>query len=266
MALLLSAVALVSALVTMRLAVHGREVEVPDVRGRTPAEARRIAEPLGLATQIERQYYSATVPESRVLSQMPLGGSVVRRGWELRLAVSLGPQRVTIPQIVGESQRAATIILQQRGLESSTAEISLSGVDVGQVVGQAPPADAADVAAPKVSMLVAQGAPDACLMPSFIGRPLGSAALALKDAGFILGRVSLVTLAAVVAPGGVATPDALSAAVSPVTASPAATPEAQPPAQSAAAAAPSPAAIILSQNPSAGQKVTVGAEIRFVVR
>ena len=71
MALLLVTVALVSALVTMRLAVHGREVEVPDVHGKTPGEALRLAEGSGLSTQIERQYYSPTVPEGRVLSQVP---------------------------------------------------------------------------------------------------------------------------------------------------------------------------------------------------
>jgi beta-lactam-binding protein with PASTA domain len=270
MALLLVAVALVSALVTMRLAVHGREVEVPDVRGRSPAEARRVAEPLGLTTQTERQYYSATVPEGRVLSQMPAAGSVVRRGWELRLAVSLGPQRVTIPQVVGESQRAAAIILQQRGLDSSTAEISLTDAADGQVVGQAPPANAADVASPKVSMLVAQDAPEAFVMPSFIGRPLGSVALALKDAGFTLGKVTFATLpgSVAVAAQGNAAPAASSAVVSPASASVPAPPisQAQSPARTPSAPSPSPASIIQSQDPAPGQKITAGDEIRFVVR
>ena len=79
MALLLVTVALVSALVTMRLAVHGREVEVPDVRGKTPGEAHRMAEERGLSAQIERQYYSPVVPEGKVLSQVqrpaPLSGA-----------------------------------------------------------------------------------------------------------------------------------------------------------------------------------------------
>ncbi len=259
MALLLATVALVSALVTMRLAVHGREVKVPDVRGRSPAEARRIAEPLGLATQVERQYYSATVPEGRVLSQMPAAGSVVRRGWELRLAVSLGPQRVAIPQVVGESQRAATIVLQQRGLDSSIAEISLPGPPAGQVLAQAPPADASDVAAPKVNILVARDSPEAYLMPSFAGRPLGSAALTLKDAGFTLGKVTLALL-----PGpGAAAPDPARATLSTVV--PLA-PTATLPAQNPTASTPSPASIIQSQDPAAGEKITAGAEIRFVVR
>ncbi len=106
MALLLVIVALISALTAMRFAIHGREVSVPDLKGKSPAEARRIADQSGLATQVESNYYSPTVPEGKVLSQMPTTGTLVRRDWEIRLAVSLGPQRVTIPQVAGDSERA----------------------------------------------------------------------------------------------------------------------------------------------------------------
>ena len=149
-ALVLLIVALLSALTTMRLAIHGREITVPDFQGKTPVEARRIADDNGLDVQIEREYYSPTVPRGRVLSQMPAAGTVVRRGWELRLALSLGPQRVAIPQVVGESERAATISMDERGLDpGSIAGVQISSVPAGQVVAQNPLPNATDVAAPK---------------------------------------------------------------------------------------------------------------------
>jgi beta-lactam-binding protein with PASTA domain len=265
MALLLFTVALVSALVTMRLAVHGREVEVPDVRGKMPGEAHRLAEERGLSAQIERQYYSQVVPEGKVLSQVPAPGAVVRRGWELRLALSLGPQRVTIPQVVGQSQRAATITLQQRGLDNAVAEIDLPGTTAGQVIGQDPPANAVDVAAPRVSLLVTQEvSADDYVMPGFVGRPLGSAMLAIKDAGFSLGTVTFAPPAT--ASGG------NSAAAIPAGANPAASaspstnlPPANP-VSTAPGGVPSPASIIVSQDPAPGRKVAAGSEIRFVIR
>ena len=73
MALLLLVVALVSALTTMRLAIQVREVKVPDLRNKTPAEAKRLAELDGLAAQVDSNYYSAIIPEGRVLSQTPAG-------------------------------------------------------------------------------------------------------------------------------------------------------------------------------------------------
>ena len=264
--LLLITVAMVSALVTMRLAVHGREVEVPDVRGKTPSEARHTAEALSLATQIDGQFYSASVPEGRVLSQTPAPGTLVRRGWELRLAVSVGPQRVAIPQVVGESQRAASIILQQRGLDSSTSELATAGATAGQVLAQDPPANSVDVAAPKVSLLVAKDSPPAYLMPSFVGRPLGSVALAIKDAGFVLGKVTVVT-----ADAGNPQP-AAAVGVSPepgqneMTTLGNAPPQGVVPPPPIQAGAPSPASIVVAQQPAAGQKIVAGAEIRLVVR
>ena len=270
-ALLLVTVALVSALVTMRLAVHGREVEVPDLRGRTPLEARRLAESRSLGTQIDRQYYSASVPEGRVLSQTPAPGTAVRRGWELRLAVSLGPQRVAIPQVVGESQRAASIILQQRGLDSSSSELAIPGATSGQVLGQDPPANAVDVAAPKVSLLVARDSPATYLMPSFIGRPLGSVALAIKDSGFVLGKVTVAAAETVNSQPAAINGDSLAptengVAKAPVNSLPANSAQsvvAPPPIQ---LGTPSPASIVVAQQPAAGQKIVAGSEIGLVVR
>ncbi len=266
-ALLLVTVAMVSALVTMRLAVHGREVEVPDVRGKTPTEARQSAEALSLATQIDGQFYSASVPEGRVLSQTPAPGTVVRRGWELRLAVSVGPQRVAIPQVVGESQRAASIILQQRGLENSTSEFASAGATPGQVLAQDPPANAVDVAAPKVSLLVAKDSPSAYLMPSFVGRPLGSVALAIKDAGFVLGKVTVAASDTGNSQPAVAGEDSPGASENAVTTTLGnAPPGAVVPPIPIQAVAPSPASIVVVQQPMAGQKIVAGAEIKLVVR
>src|SRR5579864_3997522 len=105
MSVVLLLVAIVSALVAMSLAIHGREVTVPDLQGKSPAEARRIAEDGGLSAQVEREYYSTTVPEGKVLSQTPAAGTIVRSGWELRLTVSLGPQRAAIPPVTGRSEQ-----------------------------------------------------------------------------------------------------------------------------------------------------------------
>lgn len=257
MALLLITVALVSALVTMRIALHAREVRVPDLQGRTPSEARRLAEQDGLTAQVDRKYYSAMVPEGHVVSQTPAAGSVVRRGWSLSLAVSLGPQRVTIPQVVGQSARAAEITLQQRALDISVAEINVPGVTPGLVLAQNPPTNATDVAAPKVNLIVAaqNPAPDAYVMPSLVGRTLGSASLVIKDAGFTLGKVTTADQLGAPSPTG----------------APGQTPQPVPIPPPAATAAPngttpSLAAIVVSQQPAAGQRVLAGSDIRLAVR
>src|SRR5271163_4361419 len=216
MALALVAVALVSGLTAMRFAIHGQVVEVPAVVGMTPSEAERTAGGSGLQIEVERQYYSPQIPEGRIMTQMPLPGAKVRRGWQVRVAQSLGPQRVAIPDVTRQSERAAEWNIQRRGLEvASTAEIYLPGLPADQVIAQSPPANASQVAAPRTSLLVSAAAdPPAYVMPSFVGQLLGSASRTLQDAGFKLGNVTM------------APPEANPAA--PVSASVTATPPPQP--------------------------------------
>jgi len=243
--LVLVVVALVSALTAMRFAIHGQEVEVPAIVGKTPAEAERAVAGLGLQIEVERQYYSPQIPEGRIMTQMPPPGTKVRRGWQVRVARSLGPQRVVIPDVTKQSERAAEWNIQRRGLEvASTAEMQLPGTPADQVLAQSPPANASQVEAPRTSLLVTITAdPPAYVMPSFVGQPLGTASRTLQDAGFRLGNVSIAPPAANAETAGAAPAVPISA-----------------PAQ------PSPASMIVAQTPPAGQKVLAGAVVNFEVR
>ncbi len=260
LALVLVIVAMVSALTAMRFAIHGQEVAVPPVVGLAPAEAERAVAGLGLQISIERQYYSPQIPEGRIMSQLPLPGTKVRRGWQLRVAQSLGPTRVTIPDVTGESEHAAELNIRRRGLDvASMAQVQAQDIPEDQVLAQSPTANATQVAAPKISLLVTVAAdPQAFVMPSFVGQSLGSASRSLQDAGFRLGNVNVVVPASTPA-GDAANPNAASAPS-------AAGAPAVPPAQAAPPAQASPASIIVAQAPAAGQKVFAGTGVNFEVR
>jgi len=235
LALVLLVVALVSALTAMRLAIHGHEVAVPDLVGKSPVAARMLAEQSGLEVNVERQYYSPTVPEGKILSQLPPAGSQVRRGWQVRVAESLGPQRVAIPNVIGQSERAANINIRRRGLDvGAIAQMQLPDAPDSQVLAQAPPPNASGVSAPKISLLVAAPSqPQTLVMPSFVGQPLGTVTQTVQDAGLHIGTVTLAAL-----------------------------PESSTP----TTPAPSPASMIVTQNPAAGEKVIGGAAVNFEVR
>jgi len=244
LALLLLVVALFSALTAMRFAIHTGEVAVPDLVGKTPAEARRIAELNGFQFEVERQYYSPRIPAGLVLSQLPPAGAQIRRGWQIRVAESLGPQRVEIPNVIGQSERAAEINILRRGLDvGAVAQVQLAGVPVDQVIAQSPSPSASSISAPKISLLAAQQPqPQAFVMASFIGQTVSAATAALKDAGFRVGNVSMETpLPPAAAPGGTAQPST-------------ATPQ------------PLPASIIVSQNPRPGDKMGADVAVNFEVR
>jgi eukaryotic-like serine/threonine-protein kinase len=240
LALVLLTVALISALTAMQFAIHGREVTIPKLVGMTPFEAERAVSASGLQVAIERQFYSPDIPEGRIMTQMPVPGTKVRRGWMIRVAQSLGPQRVAIPDVTGQSERVAELNIRRRSLNlASVAQISLPNTTPDQVVSQSPPANASGVAAPKISLLVSAGPePASYVMPDLTGQPLGSATLALQDAGLRVGRVSLFSASA---SGG-----------APVVPTPVAEPSA--------------ASMIVTQSPAPGQKVSAGSGVNFEVR
>jgi hypothetical protein len=153
------------------------------------------------------------------------------------------------------------------------------------VLAQSPPANASQVAAPKISLLVTGAAdPAAYVMPSFVGQPLGTAARVLQDSGFKLGNVTVTAVAGAGAAGnsgGAAggnsgagangsaagnSNDAATAAVQPASPTAGQTSPYAYPGLSATPVQPSPASIIVSQTPTAGQKVVAGATVNFEVR
>jgi eukaryotic-like serine/threonine-protein kinase len=190
-ALVLLLVFLASALLAMRFAIQGREVRVPRLTGLTPAEAERVANSDGLVLSLESRFYSSAVPQGRIVSQAPAPDSTVRRGWKVRVAESLGPQRAAVPNLAGQSPHAAGINISRRGLEiGAVGTIHLPGAQPETVVSQSPPPDATEAVSPKVS-LIFSAAENArtYLMPNFVGKPLAETTASLEKAGFVLGKV-----------------------------------------------------------------------------
>jgi eukaryotic-like serine/threonine-protein kinase len=242
--LVLMTVALISALAAMQLAIHGREVAIPKLVGMSPLEAERAGAALGLQVAVERQFYSADIPEGKIMTQMPPPGTKVRRGWAVRLAQSLGPQRVAIPDVTGGSERVAELNIRRRGITlGSIARVNLRDAPLDQVLSQSPPANASGVSAPKISLLVSDGPePSTYVMPNLTGQPLGSAMLALQDAGIKVGKVSVL---------------------------PPPSPQGEPqpaPVAPSAASEPSAASMIVTQTPAPGQKIAAGSTVNFEVR
>ena len=212
--LVLCVVALLSALTTMHFAIHGAEVPVPDFRGLTVAEAMRKAAALDLNLSIDNRFYSAEMPSGRVLTQYPASGTVVRREWHVRVTQSLGPQRMAIPNVLGQQERAATISIRRGGLDlGNLAHMPYAGVPMGTVIAQNPAPDAEGVERPTMSLLVADSGgakTDGMVMPDLTGQIFATAAFAVTHAGLKLAPPidTAVGIAPVSPAGGTQAPSA----------------------------------------------------------
>jgi len=233
--LAMSTVALLSALITMRLAIHTGEVETPSLSGLTLEEAALASNKRKLNLTVENRFYSTTVPAGRVLSQSPNAGTTVRKGWHMRVTESLGPQRVTIPDTVGMNDRDAAMAIRRASLDiGATAHIpSPSQSDI--VLAQTPPANAEGVDKPEVSLLLTEpytAEPKAWVMPNLVGLSYSAASARMRDMDL---RVY---------------------AIVPQPAAPPVDPNAPAGTPAPALAPMAPAGIVLTQTPAAGARVT----------
>jgi beta-lactam-binding protein with PASTA domain len=189
--------------------------------------------------EVERRYYSPTTPEGKILSQLPPATTQVRRGWQIRVALSLGPQRIEIPSLLGQSQRAAEINIRRRGLDvGAIAQFQIPGSTPDQVLSQSPLPNASGVSAPKISLLVtAASQPQSLVMPNFVGQPLTAAVQVLQGAGLRVGVVTFVGQ-----PGSPFSPPLIT------------TPQA------------SANSTVVSHNPAPGEKVIAGSSVNFQVK
>jgi beta-lactam-binding protein with PASTA domain len=185
--MILIALALGAAILTMHFAIHGAEVQVPSLKGMTVAEARSQTTGLGLNLEIDNRYYSSDVAPGHILTQSPPQGTVVRREWRVRVAESLGPQKVEVPDTVGVDERVAALKLRRVGLAvGATAHLPYAGAEEGTVLAQDPPAHAQGIAGPSINLLVAapvEDAPDGFVMPDLTGMPIVTAQAALQRVG-----------------------------------------------------------------------------------
>jgi beta-lactam-binding protein with PASTA domain len=179
--------ALVAAIITMHFAIHGAEVQVPSFKGMTVADARMQTSGLGLNLSVDNRYYSGDVAAGHILSQSPAPGTVVRREWQVRVAESLGPQKMDVPETVGKDARVAELELRRVGLElGATVKFPTAKFSEGTVLAQDPPAHAQDIERPTVNLLVA--APDdvtvdGYVMPDLVGTSATGAVAALAKVG-----------------------------------------------------------------------------------
>jgi len=185
----LGATYLVFAAGAMRVALRTRDVQVPDLKGRTTNEATAVAANVGLLLKVdESRRPDAKIAAGRVVAQEPAPGAVSRTQRTLRVWLSAGQRASIVPRLVGETERAAQLRITQEGLTlTATSEIRSQDMPTDVVVAQTPPEKSPGG---QVALLVNRGERGASyVMPDLIGVNGDRAADVLRNHGF---RVAVV--------------------------------------------------------------------------
>jgi eukaryotic-like serine/threonine-protein kinase len=191
----LASMAFLSAITAMRFAVQGREVMMPDLIGKKSSEALAELQKLSLGMRVDDRVYSSK-PEDAIVRQSPPGGLQVKTGQRAHVVLSMGPQKVTIPNLIQKSTRAAHIELLRGGMQvGELSEVYLPGYPTDTVVEQWPAPETTDATSPHVDLLVSLGArPAAIVMPDLLGLTLEEAQQRIAAAGLKPGKISLVVV------------------------------------------------------------------------
>ena len=189
---ILAAAAFLSAVTAMRFAIQGREVTMPNLVGKSSADALALLQTRGLQLKVVDRVYG-DLPINAVARQSPPEGERMKVAQNVHVVLSLGPQNVTTPSLLGESLRVARIQLLQVGLQLGEVTTYTAPATLSETILQQTPLPGTRAASPRVDLLVAQGeSPVPYVMPWFVGMPLPDADRLLASAGFKLSKTTFI--------------------------------------------------------------------------
>jgi serine/threonine-protein kinase len=189
---ILAAASFLSAITAIRFAIHGREVAMPNLVGKSVTDVQNILAGLRLRMKVADRVYD-DLPVNYIVRQSPPAGMHVKIAQQAQVVLSLGPRAVTIPSLEGKSLRAARIELLRDSLQVGEISSAYLPEFPGDAVVQQDPRPGSGAASPRVNLLVSQGAREpAFVMPYLVGLNRAEVERQLAVAGLRAAKVALL--------------------------------------------------------------------------
>ena len=170
--------------------IGGKEIEAPNFTNMTVEEAQQAAEEYDLKIREGDEVISEDVEKGRIVSQDPAPGEPVRTGGTVTVSVSIGLGDGSVPNVVGLDEDEAREALEAADFEVGEVTTAASAEDEGTVIRQTPDAGEEAEKGTAVDLVVSDGSEAQAVVPYLIGRTVGEAQTALKNAGLNMGSIS----------------------------------------------------------------------------
>jgi serine/threonine-protein kinase len=194
----------VSAYLSFNVFVRRGVTKVPDLVGLDAERARSLISDQGLDPRHEEgsDRYDARVPPGHVMRQDPGPGSLVKRGSEVEITLSLGPRLIRVPDLAGQALTAAQVTLGGAGLSIGRTASVYSGAGApGTVIEQEPdPGTLVEQSAPVDLIVTLETLTETYLMPDLIYRDHEEVRRFFDGRGMRMGNVKFETYEGI-APG-----------------------------------------------------------------
>ena len=163
--------------------LRSTQVPVPNVIGLERKLAVKKIEEQGFQANVQTGVGTAE-DRGTVIEQNPDGGTRIEEGSTVRLLVSLGPEQVEVPGVVGQSLDEATQILANAGFRWTTRRVFSPDAPEGEVIKQNPgPGEQAEKGS-SVTLTVSKGQ-ELAVVPDVLQQTRQSAESELRSAGFV---------------------------------------------------------------------------------
>ncbi|MFH9132429.1 Stk1 family PASTA domain-containing Ser/Thr kinase [Streptomyces sp. NPDC017524] len=158
-------------------------VRVPDVVGRSLADARRSLKKVGLAPGMVTREFSEDVARGEVIRTDPRAGTGRNPDTAVALVVSKGAP-IDVPDVTGLSAEEATAELEAEGLKAEVLPGRVHSAEAeGDVAEQSPGGGTEAAEGDTIELTVSQG-PRMLDVPDVTGRDVDEARSTLEEAGF----------------------------------------------------------------------------------
>lgn len=162
----------------------GSRVVVPSTVGGSFNEAVASFTPLGLTAVVLENRFDEEIAKGKIIESEPPGGGKVDAGGSVKLIISKGPERYTIPSIAGLTPEAAQGAITKLPLTiGTTTEVFNSEIPKGFVISSTPASGSSVKRDSKVDLLVSKGIEQIALV-SYVGKSGEQALNELTEAGF----------------------------------------------------------------------------------
>jgi beta-lactam-binding protein with PASTA domain/predicted Ser/Thr protein kinase len=158
-------------------------VKVPGVTGEDEVTATLALQRAGFEVDVDR--IAKEQPQGTVIEQDPSGGELADEGSTVTLAVSLGPEPVTVPKVVGLKKGKARKRLTRAGFEVDVEETPDDSAAPGIVI-DSNPSEGFELAPGQTVTLIVSLGTEQVPVPSVVGLDRFEAKQALEDEGFLV--------------------------------------------------------------------------------
>ena len=115
-----------------------KEIQIPDLRGKTSAEAETILSQNGIIIEYADEEYNKEVEVGKIISQNPpyKQNYTIKEGSKITVVVSKGAELTTMPKVIGMTKDEAIKELKNSNLKSEIIEETSQEVQEGYIIKQ----------------------------------------------------------------------------------------------------------------------------------